>query len=55
MTKWSSLTRYQAFRWLWRKDPEARWHWMRCYLRGANLQEDVFINLRDFGVNKRYD
>jgi hypothetical protein len=52
MRKATSLTRYQSFRWLWRFDPEAKWFWLRCYLKGADLQQDVLINLRDFGVVK---
>ncbi|ASV43975.1 hypothetical protein [Pseudoalteromonas phage KB12-38] len=51
MTRYSSLTRYQSFRWLWRKDPEARWFWLRCWLfTRADLKECVLENLRDFGV-----
>lgn len=43
------LSRREAFLWLWRKDPEARWYWFRCFIKGADLREDVLINLRQFG------
>jgi hypothetical protein len=52
MRKATSLNRYQSFRWLWRYDNEAKWFWLWAYIQGANLQEDVLINLRDFGVVK---
>jgi len=48
MLKVTAMTRYQSFRWLWRFDSEAKWFWLRCYIMGADLQEDVGINLRDF-------
>lgn len=55
MKKWNQLTRYQAFRWLWRFDSEAKWYWLRVYLFSkSNLQDDVWQNLKDFGVCK-YD
>lgn len=51
MTRVTRLSRYKSFRWLWRKDPEARWFWLRAYVFSrANLQECVMDNLRDFGV-----
>lgn len=47
----NKMTRYQACRWLCRFDPEAKWHWLKCFLFSrANLKEDVMINLRDYGV-----
>jgi hypothetical protein len=52
MLKATSLSKYKSFRWLWRFDAEAKWFWLRCFVRGHNLQEDVLINLRDFGVLK---
>lgn len=48
----NSLNRYQAFRWLWRFDPEGRLLWLKAFLRGCDLREDVAINLRDFGVTR---
>ena len=50
MLKVTSMSKYQAFRWLWRFDPEARMHWLFCYLSGSNLVKDVEINLNTFGV-----
>ena len=50
MKRATSLSRYQSFRWLWRFDSEARWFWFLQYMLGADLQKDVLINLRDFGV-----
>jgi len=50
MLKVTAMSRWQAFRWLWRKDPEARWLWLMAFIRGSQLQKDVAINLRDFGV-----
>ncbi|NRD34554.1 hypothetical protein HQQ92_22840 [Shewanella sp. DC2-4] len=52
MKRATSLTRYQSFRWLWRFDSEARWFWFWQYVCGADLQQDVLINLRDFGVGR---
>lgn len=50
----NQMNRYQAFRWLWRKDPEGRWVWLNAFLfTRADLKEDVRINLRDFGVSRR--
>lgn len=49
----NNMSKYQAFRWLWRNDPEARWYWFRCFLKGSDLRTDVTINLRDFGLTKR--
>ena len=50
MLRVTAMSRYQAFRWLWRFDNEAKWYWLKCYILGANLKEDVAINLNDFGV-----
>lgn len=45
------MTRYQALRWLMRKDPEAKWFWVRKYLfTKSNLVMDVTINIKDFGI-----
>lgn len=53
MTRVTNLTRYKAFRWLWRFDNEAKWFWLHCYLFSkADLKEDVAINLQDFGLTK---
>lgn len=52
----NKMSKYQAFRWLWRFDSEARYFWLWCYLKslfnGTHLKDDVAINLRDFGVCK---
>ena len=50
MLRHTAMSRYQAFRWLWRFDSEAKWFWLWCYVKNENLKEDVAINLRDFGV-----
>tara|TARA_R110000823_G_C15952906_1_gene502414 strand:+ start:1630 stop:1848 length:219 start_codon:yes stop_codon:yes gene_type:complete len=55
MLRVTSLTKYQAFRWLWRFDAEAKWFWFWCFIKGSDLREDVMINLNDFGVCKRVD
>lgn len=44
------MSNYQAFRWLWRFDSEAKWFWFLCYLAKYDLRKDVEINLKDFGV-----
>jgi len=57
MLRVTAMTRYQAFRWLWRFDSEAKWFWLLCFVKGADLKEDVWINLRDYGTkwgNKPY-
>lgn len=33
---------------MWRFDPEAKWFWLLCFLKGNDLQKDVAINLHDF-------
>lgn len=43
------LTHWQAFIWLWRNDPEARWFWFKCWLFNENLNAAVQDNYRDFG------
>jgi len=49
MLKVSAMSNYQAFRWLWRFDPEGRKFWLISFLfTRSELKEDVFINLRDF-------
>jgi len=50
MKRVTALSNYQSFRWLWRFDSEAKWFWLRCFLQGKSLQEDVVINLDTFGV-----
>jgi hypothetical protein len=55
MLRVTAMTKYQAFRWLWRFDSEARLFWLKCFLLGHDLKEDVIINLSDFGVVKRVD
>jgi len=47
----NSLTRYQAFRWLWRYDNEAKWFWLKVYLFSrADLRKDVRQNYDTFGA-----
>lgn len=47
------MSRYQAFRWLWRFDSEARWFWFGRYiLSKSNLVNDVRQNYRDFGATR---
>jgi len=50
MTRVTALTKYKAFRWLWRFDPEAGGFWLWRFVCGSNLQRCVEENLRDFGV-----
>lgn len=50
MLRVTSMTRYQAFRWLWRFDNDAKWFWSLSYLKGSNLIDDVKQNFSDFGV-----
>ena len=49
----NTISRYAAFSWLWKHDPEAKWFWFRAFIMGANLREDVAINLRDFGLTSK--
>lgn len=49
------MSRYQAFRWLWRFDNETKWFWLWCYIKGANLQQDVEINLLTFGIGNEQE
>lgn len=50
MKSWRMLTRRQAFLWLWRKDPEWKWGWLKAYLFSrADLKRCVWENLRDYG------
>lgn len=44
------MSKKQAFVWLWRNDPEAKWFWFRQYLKGRHLKDAVADNLRDFGI-----
>ena len=44
------MNSWQAFIWLWRNDPEAKWFWFRCFLLAKNNKEDVLINIRTFGL-----
>lgn len=53
MLRVTSMTKYQSFRWLWRFDAEARFFWLKCFLLGQDLKQDVIVNLSDFGVVKR--
>ncbi len=53
MLRVTAMNKYQAFRWLWRFDNEAKWFWFRCFIMRADLQQCVRENLRDFGVVKR--
>lgn len=53
MNTLNKLTRWQALVWLWRHDPEAKWYWLRRFLRGVHLREDVAINYRDFGLTSK--
>jgi len=46
----NSMSKRQAFVWLWRNDPEAKWFWLCRFLIGHHCREDVMINLRDFGL-----
>lgn len=55
MLRVTAMSKYQAFRWLWRFDSEAKFYWLKCFLLGSNLKQDVIINLNDFGVVKRVD
>jgi hypothetical protein len=55
MLRVTAMNKYQAFRWLWRFDSEARFFWLKCFLLGSDLKQDVIINLSDFGVVKRVD
>lgn len=49
----NKMSRYQAFRWLWRFDSEARWFWFGRYiLSKSNLVEDVRQNYQDFGATR---
>lgn len=43
------MSRWQAFVWLWRNDPEAKWFWCKLWLMGVHLKEAVRDNLKDFG------
>jgi len=54
MLKVTSMTNYQAFRWLWRFDAEAKWFWLFTYISGNKLQPCVADNLDTFGVVKRW-
>lgn len=47
-----TLSNWAAFVWLWRHDPEAKWFWLCCYIKHAELQEDVAINYATFGRTK---
>ena len=55
MLRVTAMNNYQAFRWLWRFDNKAKWFWLKCFILGSDLKEDVAINLNDFGVVKRVD
>ena len=55
MLRVTAMTKYQAFRWLWRFDSDARFFWLKCFILGHDLKQDVGINLRDFGVVKQVD
>ena len=55
MLKATAMNKYQAFRWLWRFDNEARLFWLKYFLLGYDLKQDVICNLNDFGVVKRVD
>lgn len=55
MLRVTAMTNYQAFRWLWRFDSEAKFYWLKCFILGSSLKESVADNLQDFGVVKRVD
>jgi hypothetical protein len=44
------MSRYQAYRWLLRHDDEAWWHWTKCFIKGADLREDVNCNYGCYGA-----
>lgn len=50
------MSKWQAFVWLWRNDPEAKFFWFKLWLTGVHLKDAVKHNLKDFGyfpkVNK---
>ncbi len=48
----NTISNWAAFIWLWRNDREAKWFWLRSYIMGVNLREDMAINLSDFGLTK---
>lgn len=49
-----TISRYAAFVWLWRKDSDAKWFWLRCWLfTPCNLNICVYENLRDFGLTAK--
>ena len=52
MLRITSMNNYQAFRWLWRFDNEAKWFWLKILLSpsGGNLIEEVKVNFADFGI-----
>ncbi len=50
-----TITNWQAFVFLWRHDPEARWFWFKCFIKFTDLREDVEINLRSFGPSSEIE
>ena len=56
MLRWTAMSNYQAFRWLWRYDSDAKWFWLITYIKMALLRDTeelrgcVGDNLHDFGV-----
>lgn len=50
MLRYTAMTNYQAFRWLWRFDNEAKWFWFRCFLFSKDkLSKCVGDNLYTYG------
>jgi hypothetical protein len=52
MKRWTSLTNWQAYRWLLRYDSEATWLWTKEFVMAdkGTLKLAVRDNLRDYGV-----
>lgn len=49
----NNMTKWQAFMWLWKFDSEEKFSWLKYFLLGHDLKDDVKINLCDFGISKR--
>lgn len=50
MLRVTAMTDYQALRWLWRHDSEARWFWLGRFIFSNNLRDAVEDNLYTYGV-----
>lgn len=52
MLKLTTITKYQAFRWLCKFDPDFKWFWVMRYIKMHDLRKEVYVNLRDFKIGE---